>query len=143
MVAWICRQRCHIKHPCDAFYGLSPKLIFFCLQMTSSIAIINPNQHQSYQKKKGNKGRRKGKKKKKKVVLICHKCLPLSFFLTNTSSAVSNMYAAEERNTESLKLCIVSSHHTKLTSMEIRVEGHSGDVSVFHLDFCLPFKGFE
>ena len=66
MVAWICRQRCHRKHLCDAFYGLSPKLIFFCLQMTSSIAIINPNQHQSYQEKKGKKGRRKGKKRKKK-----------------------------------------------------------------------------
>ena len=38
--------------------------------MTSSIAIINPNQHQSYQKKKGNKGRRKGKKRKKKLFLF-------------------------------------------------------------------------
>lgn len=106
--------------------------------MTSNIAIINPNQYQSYQRKKGKKEGRAGEKGKirKKVVLICHKYLPLSFFLTSTSSAVLNMYATEERNTESLKLCIVLSHHTKLAAIEIRVEGHSGDVAVFHLDFC-------
>ena len=43
--------------------------------MTSNIAIINPNQYQSYQRKKGKKEGRAGEKGKirKKVVLICHK----------------------------------------------------------------------
>lgn len=86
---------------------------------------------------------RKDRRKEKKICSWLPKCLPPSFFLTNAWSAAINMCATEEGNTESLKLSVVLSHHTKLAAVGIRVEGHSGDVPLCYLDSSCLFKGSE